>query len=147
LDRDLTEEERAFVLDYWRASSTARSASDRAHVTPAGLARDVFRHVGGDRIIDLAAGTGHLAFHDRDRWARWPHGGPGFACIETEAGYVRVGRRVMPAARWIGADIMDIPRMLDDHPRRTLGVFRTTAWPGPARSTSRREGLSVRSCR
>lgn len=114
LDRDLTEEEREFVLDHWRASSTARSASDRAHFTPAGLARDLSLHVGGDRIIDLAAGIGRLAFHNRDLWAPWPHGGPEFVCIEKNAAYVRVGRRVMPEARWICADIMDIPRMLDD---------------------------------
>ncbi|WP_370973965.1 hypothetical protein [Amycolatopsis sp. cg9] len=114
LDRDLTEEERAFVLDHWRASSTARSASDRAHFTPAGLARDLSLHVGGDRIIDLAAGIGRLAFHCRDLWARWPHTGPELVCIERNPEYVRVGRRVMPEARWICADIMTLPALRED---------------------------------
>ncbi|WNV83121.1 hypothetical protein [Umezawaea sp. Da 62-37] len=116
--RDLDEEERRFVLDHWRASSSTRSASDRAHFTPAGLARDMSLHIGGDRIIDLAAGIGRLAFHSRDLWARWPHTGPRFVCIERNPDYVRVGRRVMPEADWICADIMTIPRMLD-----TLGQF------------------------
>ncbi|MGW4527795.1 hypothetical protein [Amycolatopsis sp. NPDC004378] len=114
LDRALTEEERAFVLDHWRASSTARSASDRAHFTPAGLARDLSIHVGGDRIVDLAAGIGRLAFHCRDLWARWPHAGPELVCVERNPEYVRVGRRVMPDARWICADIMTIPALRED---------------------------------
>lgn len=118
LDRDLDEDERAFVLDHWLASSTARSASDRAHFTPAGLAGDLSVEVGGDRIVDLAAGIGRLAFHCRDLWARWPHGGPEFVCIERNPEYVRVGRRVMPEARWICADIMTIPDLRDD-----IGVF------------------------
>lgn len=71
-------------------------------------------HIGGDRIIDLAAGIGRLAFHSRDAWARWPHDGPEFVCIERNPAYVRVGRRIMPEARWICADIMDIPRMRDE---------------------------------
>ncbi|MFI6029500.1 hypothetical protein [Amycolatopsis magusensis] len=118
LNRDLTEEERAFVLDHWRASSTTRSASDRAYFTPAGLARDLSLHVGGDRIIDLAAGIGRLAFHCRDLWARWPHPGPEFVCIERNPEYLRVGRRVMPEARWICADIMTIPAL-----REEIGEF------------------------
>jgi len=114
LARDLTEEERAFVLDHWRASSTARNASDRAHFTPAGLAGEMALHVDGDRIIDLAAGIGHLAFHCRNRGGRWPHGDPEFVCVERNPEYVRVGRRVMPDARWICADIMSLPAMRDD---------------------------------
>ena len=55
LSRDLTEDEREFVLNHWLESSTTSSASDRAHFTPAGLARDMSLEVGGDRIIDLCA--------------------------------------------------------------------------------------------
>src|SRR5262245_9163273 len=118
LPRDLTEEERGFILDNWLASSTSRSASERAHFTPSGLARDMSIHVGGNRIIDLAAGVGRLSFHNRDLWARWPQAGPEFVCIERNPDYVRVGRRVMPEAEWICADIMELPSML-----KKLGRF------------------------
>jgi hypothetical protein len=114
LSRDLTEDEREFVLNHWLESSTTSSASDRAHFTPAGLARDMSLEVGGDRIIDLCAGIGRLAFHNRDLWGRWPHPGPEMTCIERNPDYVRVGRRVMPEARWICADVMDLPKMRDD---------------------------------
>lgn len=119
LRRDLCEEERAFVLDNWRASSTARSSSDRAHFTPAGLAGDMSIHVGDEgRIIDLAAGIGRLSFHNRDLWASWQGRGREFVCIERNPDYVRVGRRVMPEARWVCADIMTIPQLRD-----SLGEF------------------------
>lgn len=118
LPRDLTEEERAFVLDHWRASFTARSASDRAHFTPAGLARDMSLHIIGNRVIDLAAGIGRLAFHCRDPQARPRGSEPEIVCIERNPAYVRVGRRVVPEARWICADIMTLPQMRED-----LGEF------------------------
>lgn len=116
LNRDLTEEERLFVLDNWQESSTSTNASDRAFFTPAGLARDLSIEVKGDRIIDLAAGIGRLAFHCRDAWARYEY--PTFVCVERNPGYVRVGRRVMPEAEWICADILDLPDRLDE-----LGEF------------------------
>lgn len=109
LSRDLTEDERGYVLDHYQPSSTGRSALNRAHFTPEGLAVDMSVHIGGSRIVDLAAGIGRLSFHNRDPRAR---NSPDFVCIEREPEFVRVGRRVMPEARWICADIMDIPRLL-----------------------------------
>ena len=117
LSRDLTDDEREFVLDNYRASTTGRSRSDRAHFTPSGLAQDMHLEVTGDRIIDLAAGIGRLAHHNRGLWSRWPNPGRDIVCIERNPEYVRVGQRVMPEARWICADIMTIPQ-LDD-----LGEF------------------------
>lgn len=113
LTRDLTEDEREFVLDNYRASVTGSSKSDRAHFTPFGLARDMSLEVTGDRIIDLCAGIGRLAYHNRDLWGRWPNPGPEFVCVERNPEYVRVGQRVMPEARWICADIMTIPQLED----------------------------------
>jgi hypothetical protein len=116
LDRDLTEDERLFVLDNWQESSTSTNASDRAFFTPAGLAGDMSIEVDGLRIIDLAAGIGRLAFHNREIW---PHRDvPEFVCVERNPAYVRVGRRVMPEATWICADILDLPDRLDE-----LGEF------------------------
>lgn len=118
LKRDLKEEERQFVLDNYRPSTTGRSRSDRAHFTPEGLAIDMSIEVGGDRIVDLAAGIGRLAYHNRDLGGRWPNRHPELVCIERNEEFVKIGRRVVPEARWICADIMTIPQMLDE-----LGEF------------------------
>lgn len=115
---DLDEDQRRFVLNHWQESSTNSSASDRAFFTPEGLARDMSIEVGGNRIIDLAAGIGRLAHHNRDLWARWPHPAPEMVCVERNPEYVRVGRKVVPEATWICADVLDLPDMLDE-----LGTF------------------------
>lgn len=107
LARDLTEDERGFVLDHWLASATSHSASDRAYFTPEGLARDMAVEVGGDRIVDLCAGIGRLASHNGGLWSSWPHPGPELVCVERNPDYVRVGRRVLPEARWVCADVLD----------------------------------------
>lgn len=118
-DHQLDEDAKEFVLDNYLASSTARSASDRAHFTPAGLAREMTHlEVFGERIVDLCAGIGRLAFHSRDMWGRWPRGSRQLVCIERNPEYVRVGQRIVPEATWICADVMDIPKMLT-----TLGTF------------------------
>lgn len=118
MKRPLTEDEREFVLDHWLAGMTMQSASDRAYFTPGGLAQDMSVGVKGGRIIDLCAGIGRLAFHCRQSWGRWPAGDAEIVCIERNPEYVRVGERVMPEARWIRADIMEIPRL-----RQEIGTF------------------------
>lgn len=111
LSRALTEDEREFVLDHWQASQTATHNLDGAYFTPSGLALDFRLDVGGDRIIDLCAGTGRLAFHARETWTRnWEQLPPReITCVERNPEYVRVGRKVLPEAKWIEADIFSLP--------------------------------------
>lgn len=119
LHRPLTYDEKLFILENFRASSTAQNASDRAHFTPEALARDMAQlEVVGERVIDLCAGIGRLAFHCQDLWGRWPDSGRPLVCIERNPAYVRVGKRILPEATWICADVMTIPLMLDE-----LGTF------------------------
>jgi hypothetical protein len=101
------------VLDNWQPMTTGRAAFDRAYFTPPGLAGDMKIEVSGSRIIDIGAGIGRLPFHMRDAWSRWPHGEREFVCIERNEEHVRVGRKVMPNAEWICADMLEIPQMLD----------------------------------
>lgn len=70
LDRDLTEDERDIVLRYWQESSNVTNKLDGAFFTPEALAYDLQFHVHGDRIIDLCAGIGTLAFCNRELYAR-----------------------------------------------------------------------------
>ena len=51
LERDLTEDEREFVLEYWQESADTASVLDGAYFTPMGLAAEVAHHVHGHRVI------------------------------------------------------------------------------------------------
>src|SRR5580700_11284325 len=105
-DRPLTVEEREFVLLHWQESIDARQVVDNAFFTPLDLARDFTLAVSGDRVIDLCAGTGRLAFACREQ-LRSEDGEPDmeFVCVERNPQFVEVGRRVMPEAEWICADL------------------------------------------
>jgi SAM-dependent methyltransferase len=113
LDRELTEDEREFVLINWHEGANPDQALDGAFFTPADLASDLRLEVGGQRVIDLCAGIGRLAFHARDLWSRRWEGAPPreLVCVERNPAFVAVGRRVLPEARWICADVLDLPAM------------------------------------
>jgi hypothetical protein len=111
LARDLTEDEREFVLTHWQESASTRNVLDGAFFTPLGLAREMQIDVSGRRIIDLCAGIGRLAWAARDTdWER-VNGMPPreLVCVERNPDYVAVGRKVLPEARWICADVLDVP--------------------------------------
>ncbi|GAA2783008.1 hypothetical protein [Saccharopolyspora taberi] len=120
LTRDLTEDEKHFVLEHWQESSTAANSLDGAFFTPLGLAQDVAIEMGERprRVIDLGAGIGHLTFACRRLFAHRWNGEPRreLVCVERNPDYVRVGRKILPEATWICADIFDLPGM-------NLGVF------------------------
>ncbi|WP_331727462.1 methyltransferase domain-containing protein (plasmid) [Kitasatospora sp. NBC_00374] len=112
LDRPLTWSEREFVMENWQASEEAAHGLDGAFFTPTGLAVDMSVEVSGpevQRVLDLCAGIGRLA------WASINDmGAPDreMVCVERNPEYVRVGRKVLPEARWICADIFDLPEDL-----------------------------------
>ncbi|MFD8387438.1 methyltransferase [Streptomyces sp. NPDC059679] len=109
LDRDLTPTEREFVLDNLMEEGTARL--DGAFFTPGGLAVDmVIEAFGAERVIDLCAGIGRLAW-TADKYLRSHGAARQIVCIERNPEYVRVGRKVLPEATWICADVFDVPNM------------------------------------
>ncbi|GHH31597.1 methyltransferase [Streptomyces rubradiris] len=111
LDRELTVSEREFVLDNWMESATARL--DGAFFTPPGLAHDLRLEVTGKRVIDLCAGIGRLAWACQDtEWERLNGEPPReLVCVERNPEYVRVGKKVLPEATWICADVFEVPDM------------------------------------
>jgi len=113
IDRDLTEDEKAFVLEHWQESASTTHTLSGAFFTPLGLARDLAIEVSGDRIIDLGAGIGRLAWSCRDLWGRRWNGEPAreLVCVEANPAYVAVGRRVLPEATWICADLLALAGM------------------------------------
>jgi hypothetical protein len=113
LDRDLTEEEKEFVLDHYLEAANVGRSLDGAFFTPGELAWDFRFHVYGDRVIDLCAGIGRLSFACREVWTRqWEDKPPReFVCVERNPEFVRVGRRILPEATWICGDVLDVPSM------------------------------------
>jgi hypothetical protein len=110
----LTLDEKIFVYENWNEAATHDNTRAGAFFTPMGLANDFKLEVPGPRIIDICAGIGILSFcklhfqhHDPDR-------SPQITCVEINPDYVRVGRKLLPEAEWICADIFavwrDLPR-------------------------------------
>jgi predicted RNA methylase len=100
LERRLTDSEREFVLEHYQEGATRDNAAIGAFFTPIGLANDLRIEVpyGCDALVDLCAGIGSLAYACEGK-ARH------IVCVEQCAEYVRVGRKVMPDATWIHADV------------------------------------------
>lgn len=109
LDRDLTDSEREFVLDNFNEGALHMNSLAGAFFTPRGLARDFAIEVHGGRVIDLCAGIGALAYAVVDKV-------DSLTCVEINADYVRVGKKIVPSATWIHASVFD-PLVLE------LGMF------------------------
>jgi hypothetical protein len=107
----LTDDEREFVLTNWHEGATNINSAAGAFFTPLGLALDLTIEVSGcRRIIDLCAGIGCLALacHWRNGWGDPPRE---IVCVEKNPAYVEVGRKILPEATWICADVFDVPSL------------------------------------
>lgn len=114
LDRALTSDEQEFVLRHWQESqnSTAVTTLAGAFFTPLDLAQDFALHAtGARRVIDLGAGIGALAWAARRKIVAGFVAPPPveIVCVERNPEYVAVGRRVLPEALWVCADVFELP--------------------------------------
>lgn len=102
----LTEDERDLVFQNWHEGANHINGAAGAFFTPWGLAADFSLDAGSGRIIDLCAGIGILSYfvHHRSRWGTRP---ADITCVEINPRYVEVGRKLLPEARWINADVFD----------------------------------------
>jgi hypothetical protein len=132
LDRPLTDAETELVLRQWQEGSVLTHNLAGAWFTPIDLARDFALKVHGRRIIDLCAGIGHLAWASLARSThRQDHAPPPeIVCVEKNPAYVQVGRKVVPEATWICADVFDLPAM-------NIGMFDTAIANPPFGHTAR----------
>lgn len=133
LRRDLTMEEREFVLTNWHQGANPTGRLDGAFFTPEGLADALEIQVDGESILDLCAGIGRLAYSCRDYWTRRAHGWPQreIVCVERNPDFVAVGRKTMPEATWYCADVMDAAFT------STIGYFDTVVSNPPFGSIQR----------
>ena len=105
-DRPLHLGEREFVLEHWNPMAEHNVTTSASFFTPDGVAHALAQEAGpraGQRLVDICAGIGRLAFNcwlfaERDL---------DMVCIELNPEFVKVGKRVLPEAKWICADALD----------------------------------------
>lgn len=101
-------EEREFVFDNWQESANHVNSAAAAFFTPLDLAFHLAIETSGCRtFIDLCAGIGALAY------ATLQHnhhaGVDRMVCVEVNPDYVAVGRKLVPEAEWIVANVESLP--------------------------------------
>lgn len=107
----LTEDDKEFVFNNWNEGATHINGSAGAFFTPYGMAFDMAFDVGGPRVIDLCAGIGMLSYAAYNRRV-WSHeSAPQITCVERNPDYVAVGKKLLPEATWIVADVFDVIEM------------------------------------
>lgn len=100
-DKNLSINDRLFILDNFHEGATNMNGLAGAFFTPEGLARDFAIEVSGGTIIDLCAGIGRLSFACSE-------GAKRIVCVEQNPEYAEVGKRVVPEADWIVSDVFGI---------------------------------------
>lgn len=104
----LNEAEKEFVLQNWHAGAAFDIGASGAFFTPFGLAGDFRIDAGTGRIIDLCSGIGMLAY-----WCRnFTWGSEKLAelvCLEINPTFVEIGKKILPEATWICANVFDVP--------------------------------------
>jgi hypothetical protein len=126
-DKTLTWDERKFILVNYFEAQGQLNALAGAFFTPFELARDFAIEVPeGGRIVDLCAGIGMLSFACQDKRAD-------ITCVEFCPEYVTVGKRVMPSATWIeadvfSADVSDFATAISNPP---FGAVKGDSYAGP----------------
>ena len=101
----LSEDEKDFVLENWHPAAENNVAAAGAFFTPMDLAADFALEPGQGRVIDLCAGIGGLSYWVQRR-SRW-RGEVKLTCVEINPRFVEIGRKLLPEARWICADVLD----------------------------------------
>lgn len=105
----LSEDDKEFVFRNWHEGATNINSQAGEFFTPYDMAFDFAFDVGGPRVIDLCAGIGMLSYATYYRHA-WGHHDSKLqiTCIERNPEYVTVGKKLLPEAEWICADVFDV---------------------------------------
>ena len=112
LEKDvLTFDDKHFVLDNWHEGATHMNSAAGAFFTPRSVAGGVAIEAAGRTFIDLCAGIGRLAFTVQNHLNPFQRENLNleFVCCEINADYIEVGKKIMPEARWLQVDVMDLP--------------------------------------
>jgi predicted RNA methylase len=108
----LTYNEKWFVLENYQESANHVNGFTGAFFTPVGLAKELAVICENRPTIDLCAGIGVLSF-----MAYHMTGVKDITCVEINPEYLKVGKKILPEAKWILGDITD------DEFMKSLGKF------------------------
>ncbi|GHC61431.1 methyltransferase [Limoniibacter endophyticus] len=106
----LTEDDKEFVYRNWNEGANHVNGEAGAFFTPFDMAFDFAIDAGGGRIIDLCAGIGMLSYAVWQR-SRFYDSRPQITCVERNPDYIEVGKKLLPEATWIQADVLDVLNM------------------------------------
>lgn len=112
LSRKLNQPEREFCLTHWLPGATGNIGIHGVFFTPESIATS-FPYEGHGATIDACAGIGRLAYHcwQASMWSNDPRFS--LTCVEFNSQYYEVGKRILPEAEWIRADLADYAKSLD----------------------------------
>lgn len=104
----LTFDDKWFVLENWQESANHVNGKAGAYFTPPYFARDfsIDCYQRG-KIVDICAGIGALSFALLNK-IDWDNNRPEITCIEINPAYVEVGKKILPEANWVCADIFEV---------------------------------------
>jgi len=105
-DKQLTQDEVEFVFENFQEGADASTRIVGAHFTPAELASDLAANIDAAFYVDLFAGIGRLTRSVLDFYA-WP-GKRQAVCVELNPTFIEVGKRLVPEAHWIQADLLRV---------------------------------------
>ena len=103
----LTFDEKWAVYENWHEGADHNNGRAGAFFTPPYLARDFGFDICGRKVIDLCAGTGILSFmyyHTKCSYEKPAE----ITCVEINPAYVEIGKKLLPEATWICADIGEV---------------------------------------
>jgi hypothetical protein len=108
----LTIAERWEVYEKFNEAAATNNGEIGAHFTPPDLAMDMAIDMyNGGRVLDLCAGIGVLSFANAIRTAQNIDKWPEMVCSERNPAYCEIGRKLLPEATWICADVFDLPKL------------------------------------
>lgn len=114
LEKDvLSEDDKEFVLDNWFPYAENNVASESAFFTPKDLAREAAIFISINipdnkqkfKLLDLCAGIGILSLMVKEQmaWGKEVE----ITAVEYNSDFVRVGKKLLPDAKWINMDAFD----------------------------------------